>query len=203
MIHGNEILAKIEARQLWSNFHKDFLLEVRGFLRQQLPREYRVFVESQAVVISPPLGEHVASVEMSASLEVEENCETFTTYSLVIRRAPENRLVAACEMLSPTNKGLAGKLEEDKYLRKRDLYIESGVNLLEIDALLEGDRLLPASVSGLSRYARNAWTLLHTKAKPLARVGMGSARSSANGRVESRGGRHDDAEPGSGPRSSR
>ncbi|MBI4604550.1 MAG: DUF4058 family protein [Planctomycetes bacterium] len=186
MIEANEILAKIEARQLWAQFHKDLLIEIRTLLRRALPEEYAIFVETEAVIIAPPLSARVATTEpdvavgrdeailpvarpgsrsTTAALEVDEDFELYTAYALVIRRAPENRLVAVCEMLSPTNKGLAGKLEKEKCFRKRELYLDAGVNILEIDALLEGDRLVPPALAGLSRYARNAWTVLHGGAK--------------------------------------
>jgi hypothetical protein len=182
----NALLSRIEERQLWEHFHKDFLIEVRTLLRQQLPREYHVFVESTALVIAPPLGERIASTGpdiavgrseasvprpraqdrvVHATMVVEEDFQIYTAYTLVVRRAPDNRVVAACEMLSPTNKGVSGKPDQEKYLRKRERYIDMGINLLEIDALLKGERILPPSLAKIARFARNAWTLLHRSAQ--------------------------------------
>jgi hypothetical protein len=39
--------------------------------------------------------------------------------------------------------------------------LEAGVSLLEIDALTEGQRVLPASVKYLARFPRNAWSAFH------------------------------------------
>lgn len=181
MVNPNELLLRIESSRLWSHFHKDWLIAMRGLVRAQLPKEYSVFVESEAMVVTP-LGTGVAAIlpdvsvvrdtrnepgptnrsgANAALLEVEELCELQTQYSLIVRRAPEEQFVAACELLSPTNKGVHGSLEKERYLRKREQYLLAGVNLLEIDALVGGERLLPLSVSGLASYERSAWTTLH------------------------------------------
>ena len=182
MIEPNELLRRIEARGLWAFFHKDWLLQIRQLLRSQLPRQYAVFVESEAILVSPLAAGPSASVlpdlsvsrpgESSprrgertttthATLEVEESCELYTTHTLLIRRAPENQFVAVCEVLSPTNKGTFGELHQKKYLEKRERYLDAGINVLEIDALLEGNRLLPSPLASLAEYDRHAWTVLH------------------------------------------
>jgi hypothetical protein len=94
-------------------------------------------------------------------IEIDEPYELFSRYALIIRRSPHNRVVAAVEMLSPTNKGLASRADRDKYLLKRDSFAEAGVNFLEIDALIRGERLLPDSLGALADYERNAWTALY------------------------------------------
>lgn len=175
----NDFLTRVEAKQMWAYFHKDWLLEMRALIRPQLPREYSILIESETVLITPRISGVVqpsapdigiARVERptmetrhggratAAVLEVEEAIELYQSYSLVIRRAPENLLIAAAEILSPTNKGSAGQVEKDKYLRKRAGYLESGLSFLEIDALVQGDRLTPANLATLKSYARNAWT---------------------------------------------
>jgi hypothetical protein len=40
-------------------------------------------------------------------------------------------------------------------------FLEAGVSLLEIDALVQGERVLPASVKYLARFPRSAWTAFH------------------------------------------
>ncbi|MCX7423217.1 MAG: DUF4058 family protein [Planctomycetia bacterium] len=82
-------------------------------------------------------------------------------YRLVIRRIPDNQVDAAAELLSPPSNGLLEKLEKAKYLRKRDQYLDAGVNLLEIDALRASDRLLPPMTARLADYDRNAWSVCH------------------------------------------
>lgn len=179
---ANQLLDRIESARMWAYFHKDWLLQIRTLIREQLPQEFSIFVESEAVLISPssggaiPIGPDLAitrpddivspasvasSVATAAVLEVEETYELIQQYSLLIRRSPTNRVVAAAEILSPTNKGFFGELEREKFLRKRTLYLEAGVNLLEIDALRQGDCPLPSAVERLADYERNAWSVCH------------------------------------------
>lgn len=184
MDNPNTLLTKIEESKLWAYFHKDWLLQMRQLLRPQLPDDFHIFVESEAILISPddavPVSavlqdisvtqrsSHDQAVEpktssepTSAVIEVDEPVETFTQYTLLIRRAPENLVVAALEMLSPSNKGIGNRLDREKHLRKRDSLLEAGVNLLESDALLKGQRNLPASINELAQYDRNCWTATH------------------------------------------
>jgi hypothetical protein len=101
----------------------------------------------------------------AAVVEVEEPCEISSKYTLLIRRAPQNYVVAVLEMLSPTNKGVGNPFDREKYLRKRDGYLQAGINILEVDALLEGQRLFPALLSELGRFDRNAWVAYHADGK--------------------------------------
>ena len=188
MEQSNLLLARIEAAGMWAYFHKDWLLEMRKLLRPQLPAEYHVFVESETILVTPDAAEpptvtlpdlSVATAQArsaqhreaasrqvtAATIELDEPCELFNKYALVIRRAPDNAIVAALELLSPSNKGVGSRLDRDKYLRKRDAFLEAGVNFLEIDALVEGDRLLPAGLRNLASYDRNAWTALHRQGR--------------------------------------
>ena len=185
---SNLFLSRIEARQLWAFFHKDWLLQLRVLIRPQLPQEYYLFVESETIVISPEENrapgvilpdvsiarssasersrtEVGASEATAAVVDVEEVCEVFGKYSLLIRRAPENQVVAALEILSPSNKGLGNRLDLDAFLRKRSDYLQAGVNLLEIDALREGERRLQESLQELSRFPRIAWSAFHREGR--------------------------------------
>lgn len=185
MENPNVLLKRIEQARLWAYFHKDWLLQIRSLLRPQLPPEYHLFVESEAILIAPtefdtpsPLlpdvavsrsetprhaTESIRSMKGTAAvIEVEEPCEIDTTYSLLIRRAPENHVVAALEILSPSNKGGSNRFDEQKHLRKRSSMLDAGVQLMEIDALLQGQRDLPAPLTErLSQFARVAWTVAH------------------------------------------
>ena len=181
----NELLDRVEAAGLWAFFHKDWLLEIRTALRPQLPASYHLFVESESILVTPDGDEppaailpdlSVARAEQSASfrtaespqataavIEFVEPVEIVSKYSLLIRRAPENRVVAALEIVSPSNKGASSRLDREKYLHKRDGFFEAGISLLEIDALKNGPRLLPASLTRLASYERNTWTAFHSR----------------------------------------
>jgi len=184
MDNPNTLLSKIEVAGLWAYFHKDWLLQMRALLRPQLPPEYFVFVESEAILVAPDSAQVPKAIlpdvalarpdrdratessrrsgrGTAALVELEESCELLSQYTLLIRHAPENRVVAALELVSPSNKGVGNRLDREKYLRKRAAFLESGVNLLEIDALRKGERVLPASLASLAGYERLAWTAFH------------------------------------------
>jgi hypothetical protein len=55
-----------------------------------------------------------------------------------VRDIQRRQLVAAIEILSPTNKGKEGRRE---YLRRRERFLDSDVHLLEIDLLRKGRRV--------------------------------------------------------------
>ena len=187
MENPNALLSQIEAARLWNYFHKDWLLQIRLAILPQLPAAYRVFIESEVVLITPDAWDSPgtsilpdvaispgarqptspdfnldATAGSAAVIEAEEPCETETHYTLIVRRAPENVLVAAAELVSPSNKGLGNRLDQQKYLRKRGDYFDAGVNLLEIDSLTEGQRVLPDKLAGLRDWERVAWTAYHT-----------------------------------------
>jgi hypothetical protein len=92
--------------------------------------------------------------------------EIYNQYSLIIGRWRENRIVAALEMLSPLNKGVSDHIDRDKYLRKRDCYLESGINLLEIDALTRGESVAPKSIIEAAAFDRHVWTCFHDAGVP-------------------------------------
>lgn len=82
-------------------------------------------------------------------------------YSLTIRRAPENHIVAVAELVSPSNKLIGNRLDQQKHLRKRDEYLDAGINVLEIDPLTGGERVLPDVLARLRSFDRVAWTAFH------------------------------------------
>jgi hypothetical protein len=184
----NELLDRVETAGLWAFFHKDWLLEIRTALRPQLPVDYHLFVESESILISPesetppaPIlpdlsiarGETSRGTQpgggrsepTAAVIEYVEEVEVDTKYSLLIRRASENRIVAALEIISPSNKGASSRLDREKFLLKRDGYFEASVSYLEIDALQKGPRLLPPALAGLAAFERNAWTAFHQRGR--------------------------------------
>jgi hypothetical protein len=100
-----------------------------------------------------------SSLQGSAGVvELDAPYEIVSKYALIIRRAPANETIAALDLLSPSNKGVGSRLDRQKYFARRDRFLDSGVNFLEIDALIRGERALPAGLERLAAYQRNAWT---------------------------------------------
>ena len=148
MLDLNDLLDSIESNDLIAIFQKDWLFEIRTALRKQLPFQYQLF------------------------LATDDDSKD----SLLIRRAPENRIVAALELVLPTNKGLSSRFDREEFLLKRDSYFEGGVSYLEIDALRNGARLLPTPLARLAAFERNAWTAFHHRGQQRVR-GCGWNRS--------------------------
>jgi hypothetical protein len=75
----------------------------------------------------------------------------------------DHRVVAAIELLSPSNKTLGR--DRDAYLAKRDEYLASGVNLVEVDLLRAGLRPpLGAPPTPSAYYALVCWASLLPRA---------------------------------------
>jgi hypothetical protein len=102
-----------------------------------------------------------STVTNAAVIEYDEHSELYNKYSLTIRRSPENVIVAAVEILSPSNKGIGNRLDRGKYLLKRDSYLEAGISFLEIDGLIEGESVVPHSIRKATAFDRHVWTCFH------------------------------------------
>lgn len=184
----NELVDRIERARLWPLFHKEWIIALRDDARRQLPSDYFVFVESEVVTVSSPWDPHedrryspdiivtrgldspresisATPAATGVMLEVEEAIETETQYSLAIRRSAEGELVAALELLSPSNKGVGSRTDLDRHRRKRETMLAAQVNLLEIDVLQQGERDLPPNLTRLHDCARVAWSAHHQPGK--------------------------------------
>jgi hypothetical protein len=183
MANPNDLLSAIEQKHLWAYFHKDWIVEIRNQLRQQLPDTHHVFVESETILLAPETDEIVAksmpdlavaraptertaqkpesTATIATVIEYDEAYELYNKYSLTIRRSPDKRVVAALEILSPSNKGIGNRFDREKYLSKRNSYLEAGINFLEIDALTEGESVVPHSIRKAASFERHVWTCFH------------------------------------------
>lgn len=145
----------------WSGFHSSFVSDLQREIAAKLPPNYVVLPEERLVVevvdaAGEPLNRGdlypdvsviqrrskrkprggVTTLEPPLRVETVQaslHPETF----LEIRDVARQQLVTAIEVLSPSNK-LTHRAE---YLSKRDRLLASGVNLVEIDLLIGGQRL--------------------------------------------------------------
>jgi hypothetical protein len=158
----------LEDQGRWADFHGRLITYCCDIISQSLPNDYvaqmgeevRVvtwqvgrertmrpdvaivrgdrFAGSRAAaagsVATLPQVDTLEPVEIPFASALDEVRETW----IEIRRLPEERLVTAIEILSPTNKGSSG-LED--YLRKRIRLWNQRVNLVEIDLLVAGRRM--------------------------------------------------------------
>lgn len=100
----------------WSDFHHEFISCLRGALAASLSEAYDARIEQRVTLIMP---------------------EKERQHYIEIYDYPEQALSTVIEVLSPTNK-LRGR---DEYLIKRDAILSEEVHLVEIDLLVNGQRL--------------------------------------------------------------
>jgi hypothetical protein len=141
---------------IWADFHSNMISALRAQLNGKLPRRYiantelyiwredslqgdRLMLDGPDVHIADQRPAHGATAAMSVVAApittVLPGIEGKQRYLRIVDAA-ERRIVTVVEMLSPSNKGG----HRDAYRFKREEYIASGVNLLEIDLLRSGVR---------------------------------------------------------------
>src|SRR5436305_4194428 len=153
----------IEARTRWPDFHHDFITQVRAALNARLPDDYiatinervqtieladqrpRAGLPDVSVARDPAAPRTAGSGETSVAIlepqtlpQSVEWLDEPTEGYIEIFHLPDYRLVTGIEVLSPSNKVNAGRVA---YLAKRRDLLHHGVNLVEIDLLLAGDRI--------------------------------------------------------------
>jgi hypothetical protein len=152
----------LESTGLWQDFHTSFLTYWRDAIADLLPDVYDVRIEEYVQLLGPPGSEPrltrpdlavsrqgrspAESRQMLAVATLEpvdvpwptlEHDEPTLRY-LKILNLPERSLVTVLELLSPTNKREPGRTD---YCAKRNALRRQGINLVELDLLLGGQRL--------------------------------------------------------------
>jgi Protein of unknown function (DUF4058) len=153
----------IEAQGRWRDLHASLITYSRDALNEVLSENYVAQIDEQIRLVSPdavvgvlypdvlvgrePKGRSAPTDSPRASAATLEpftvpllkgDLEEVRDTWIEIRNLPGLELVTVIEILSPTNKTGAGRVE---YLDKRDGYIDRPVNLVELDLLLGGRRL--------------------------------------------------------------
>ena len=153
----------LEHRHIWPGFHDGLAAQLQSDIGPRLPDRYRVALH-QRVEVETPLGRptdlafmipdalvtdeltgqpsrpaDTTSATAVAASPLEEYAirvrmprEVKVTW-LRIEAMPDQELVTIIEILSPTNK-VPGR-ERNRYEREREVIVDSGANLVEIDLL--------------------------------------------------------------------
>jgi len=151
----------LEDPAYWSGFHTRFNVHLADVLTELLPKGYYADVEQHVwlqgadsdVDLTPfaypdvYIGERNGRAGGSILTATRPTAET--RFPLPAKKkgakfvkivdGSRNRVVTAIELLSPSNKTRGEGLED--YLAKRNEYVASGTNLVELDLLREGERL--------------------------------------------------------------
>ncbi len=151
----------LEDPAFWSDFHDSFIVYWSGALNDCLPECYEARINGRTRVIefdtgtqpsqkadvaihraeghgeSEPVSERgavpVGPVTVRNRL-LDEERETF----IEIRKLPERSVVAVLELLSPSDKTGGGRRF---YLNKRNALLHQDVHIVELDLLLNGERI--------------------------------------------------------------
>jgi hypothetical protein len=134
----------LESQGLWPDFHARFVNYWCEALAESLPDNYEARIDERVSLvelpperimrIAPDLA--VATLQpVTVPLVIEE--EERQTFVEILRR-PGRTLVAVLELLSPANKEEPGR---SSYLAKRNALLQQPVHLVEVDFLLDGQRL--------------------------------------------------------------
>ena len=152
----------LESPDVWPPFHGDLIRAFRDQLLPQVRPRYRVVAEKSMVIDSPdglrtaspddsiifqsarhPLpssGEGAPELRSPVTVEVEPPLPVERQYRVTITDRRGSRVVSVIELVSRANK-LPGEGRR-AYLRKRSLYRHANVNVVEVDLLRDGPRLL-------------------------------------------------------------
>ena len=156
----------------WKDFHTQLIVAIRQALRPVTPYTYDVFSEDDVFVHEPTAEERrrkVAVLDVGVTgggngtaatavaraagptfvAQYTTDLETEKHRWVEIRDRDGSRLVTAIELLSPSNKRPGGTGAD--YLRKRNGFLDAGVNFVEID-LLRGGTTMPLDPSPAGPY---------------------------------------------------
>src|SRR5688500_16763737 len=153
----------VEASGRWLGFHNAFITYCSEYLNRRLPPHYAANIEERVELVEQPeanrrsalpdvsvtrdraaTGPRPAQRESGSVATIEPEILTLPPVLEVpeafveIVELPSRELVTSVELLSPANKSRVGR---GQYLAKRRAMIRRGVNLVEIDLLLSGERL--------------------------------------------------------------
>lgn len=159
----------LEAPAIWPDFHERLGSEISTELNQTLPSPYYALLQMRPelgiieerrvpqrivpdiTVVRHPLPRPVQGTtavldrprkELSHSLDITVYIEKVRHLFIEIRDSMQGRkLITLIEILTPSNKRLGP--DRDTYCRKQHEVLESDANLIEIDLLRTGDRVLP------------------------------------------------------------
>lgn len=105
----------IEASGAWPGFHHALITQVRDAIHETLPDDYVARIRKRAVPV-----------------------DDWSQGYINVERLPEHQLTTSIEILSPLDKVSPGWGE---FVMKRRALVAQGVNIVEIDLLVAGQRL--------------------------------------------------------------
>jgi hypothetical protein len=161
----------LERSAVWSQFHGEFVYKVRKHVAGALPSNFAAIVDRHVYVVEPdeervPVGKPDSFViddgDASGSRPGPATATLVAPARVTLPRVRREgnrfirivneddlRVVTVIEILSPSNKRTGD--DRDAYLAKRNEYLASRLNLVEIDFLRGGTRM-PVDVPPAADY---------------------------------------------------
>jgi hypothetical protein len=151
----------IEATGLWVGFHNTMIGDCAKLLNAALPSNYAALVDVRVELVDaaaerprsgrPDVGvvkslgsDDAGGAAVAVLPEVQTAALTLPDFDAIpeayidIISLPDRELITSIELLSPTNKS---SLHRGDYIAKRAAMVSRKVNIVEIDLLLDGERL--------------------------------------------------------------
>lgn len=150
----------LEEPSIWPDCHSGLILAMRAYLTVHLPERYSAWTDRNVWVYEPDTATRsqikkpdvfvteshrpgngaggVATLEAPARAMLPVVRREGNRFIRIVDRQ-SRRVVTAIELLSPANKD--PHQDREAYLGKRNLYLATGTNLVEIDLLREGERM--------------------------------------------------------------
>lgn len=156
----------IEAQENWADFHNKFIGDLERALSDRLPPEYVLRLQERSYIVLAGIDEKEEAPALpdvavlgpkpartkrprARQAEADDGAVTLVPFIEeahrelfieVVEAREEPRLVAAIELLSPSNKR-KGSEGRDQYLRKRNAMMLGSAHFVEIDLLRGGVRM--------------------------------------------------------------
>lgn len=151
----------LEQSGTWGDFHLEFISCLRSAIRARLPESYDARIQERVTMIESfdnPRQSFEPDVIVGREREAAISREREHTSSALLEPVmlpliipekerqnfieiydyPGQELITVIELLSPTNKLSKGR---DEYLIKRDAILSEEIHLVELDLLVNGQRL--------------------------------------------------------------
>jgi hypothetical protein len=151
----------LEQSGAWGDFHLEFISCLRGAISARLPESYDARIQERVTLIESfdnPRQSFEPDVIVGREKEAALSGERERTSSALLEPVtvplimpekerqnyieiydyPDQELITVVELLSPTNKFPKGR---EEYLIKRDAILSQEVHLVELDLLVNGQRL--------------------------------------------------------------
>ncbi len=131
----------LEAPPFWSDLHFALIMALKADLKKRLPAGYSVWADQYIWLHEPDAETRRGKPEIvtAPATSILPAVRREGNKYLKIKETRSERIVTVLELLSPANKQPGD--DREAFLAKRNEYLATGTNLVEIDLLRSGQRM--------------------------------------------------------------